>query len=277
MMLPSLTSFTVSSFAGEEGYEEGLQIGGPDDSEPPVADVNTEQEYQSSDSRLPKYNMRLRAIKTSSGYSLPTRSSSATTLNLMMSGVSGTLLNRILTTPVALERFQYEIDWRLPVDATFTPSQFLAGLLFQANTLKELVINTKQAEDFPKDNPPIDSLVGLRALERLVVPTGMLLKHNSTVVAIQNPLDALLPPSLITLELGLDEWQWGKLSRLLTVTGIPQTLPTTVGRIPTLRRIVINHQDGGLDTFGIEDAAIAEASRICSQITLEFKVRNVCF
>lgn len=91
------------------------------------------------------------------------------------------------------------------MDATFAPFQFLPGLLFQASTLKELVFNTKQAEDFPEDNPPINSLVGLRALERLVVLIGMLFKHDSTVVATQNPLDALLPPSLITLELDLDE------------------------------------------------------------------------
>lgn len=279
MMLPSLTSFNVSGFVGQERDRQWFRIGEPYDSNTSVINDNLGKSSETSRSPLNEHTSKsFGIVKTSSGYALLPKSSPVTSLDLEMSAVSGTLLNHLLTLPAALERFQYDVDWEMLVGGAFVPSQFLPGLLAQANSLKELVIDIKHVSDSTEGNLPIGSLAELHVVERLAVPVGLLLLYGpaDSDVAAQNPLDTLLPPSLVTLELSLDRAWWGGLGRLMTITGIPETLPTTARHIPTLRHIVI-HRTRYPDTFQLQEAALAEASRICPQITLEFKVSTAYF
>lgn len=279
MMLPSLLSFTVSNFMGEE-CDQNLQIGGPDnyDTDTGITTETMGKRPRSLYSSLAEYtNKRARVIQTTSGHTLTPRSSSVTKLDLVMGRVSGALLGRVLTLPAALERFTYEID------GTFSPSKLLPGLVTQATSLKELVLDMRHFDDIGDDMSAISLFTELRALERLAAPVAMVIGIDhlrANVAATHNPFDAILPPFLITLELDLTfhlDIQSGSphgLMRLLNVLGIPETLPITSRRIPTLRHIIITRTKDPA-TYQIRQAALAEASRICPQIILEFQVRLI--
>lgn len=266
---------------GEE-CDQRLQIGGPDNYGIDTGVTNNKigKRPHSLDSSLADHTTkRAKVTKTTSGYTLTPKSSSMTNLDLVMSRVSGALLGRVLTLPAALERFKYEVD------GAFNPSKFLPGLVTQATSLKELVIDARYSDERGRDESTFGSFAELRGLERLAVPVAMLIGNEhlrANVAAAQNPFDAILPPLLVTLELDLTpelDIRRGSpygLGPLLNILGIPKTLPITARRIPTLRHLIISRTKYPA-TFQIREAALAEASRICPQITLEFKVRLLDF
>lgn len=279
MVLPSLTYFTVGGFAGEarEVDTELLRIGGPPDERLGHSNRNSDdkarfphppsQENQSVESRV---------IKESSTYILPPKSSSITRLNLVMSVVSSHLLGRVLTLPTALESFQYEFGGAMFGLETFVASELLPGFLSQATSLKEIIIDTRH--DVLDDADPLfSSLAELGVLELLVLPVSMLLRTEQQGFeggAVQNPLDCLLPSSLVTLVLDLDHGWSGGLPRFLNVTGIPKTLPSTARHLPALQKVVIGISSSP-NTLQMREQVLAEASRFCPQITLEIEVRMV--
>lgn len=274
-MLPSLTSFTVLGLVGQESDLKRLQIGESGDYNTGITRNGMGKGPHSLSSPLDEYgSKRAGVLKASSGNTLPSKSLSITNLEFVLGQVSATLLGRVLTLPIALERFQYEMA------GVFSPSKFFPGLLTQVNSLKELVINTQYASHIDRENLTIGSLAELRSLERLVVPIGMLLEFphlSSDVNPAQNPLDTLLPPFLVTLDLGISTGGFYALVNILNILGIPKTLPTTALHIPTLRQVIIDRGIYG-NSLQVQEAAIVEASRICPQITLEFReVRSAHF
>lgn len=276
MMLPSLTSLTVGGFAGEawEVDDVLLRIGGTLDVLSRGANsLEAEAEFSSPTSQEPP-SAESRVVKASSRYFLPPKSSSITRLRFVMSVVSCHLLSRVLTLPSALESFQYELGGAMFGFEKFVALELLPGLLSQAGSLKELIIDARH-DDLEDAEPLFSSLAELGVLERLVIPISMLLGPGQLGVetgAVQNPLDLLLPSSLVTLGLDLDHGWSGGLTRLLSVTGIPETLPATARRLPALKKVVIGFSSY-LDTVRIRERVLAEASRLCPQITLEFNFR----
>lgn len=251
MMLPSLNSLTAGALSVEEGEDDWLQIGVT------AEDEDAEEENEDDDAnndddnertefphpRLPSNNDHTtKAIKTSSGYTLPPKSSTIKHINLVKSLVSCSVLSRVLRLPIALESFRYEVSGPSVGYWPFVAADLLPGLLLQANSLRELKITTQEAEDLGEDEPVIGSLSGLQVLERLALPALVLLGSppdslDSNRVVRRNPLDDLLPPRLVTLELYL-EGAWD-LAQLLNVTGLPKNLSQTSQRIPSLRKIVV--------------------------------------
>lgn len=211
-----------------------------------------------------------RITRGSDGYILAPKSSSVTRLNLVMSVVSCSLLGRLLTLPAALESFRYVVGSCTVGTEPFLPSRFLPGLLTQARSLKELIVDTQYADNFDGDEPLLGSLTQFCVLERLALPVSMLLQPGQLSARAQNPLDELLPSSLVTLELDLDNRWSGGLTQFLHVTGIPQTLPASARRLSNLRKIVLGNSKG---TTRIWEEVSAEASRLCPHITIEMKVR----
>lgn len=214
-------------------------------------------------------------VKTAVGFTLLPKSSSITCLKLQWSIVSSSLLGRIIMLPAALENFHYQLgDIREGIEA-LVPSRFLPGLLSHAGTLRKLVIDSRGAHSPIRNGPSIDSLAGLRLLERLTIPISLLLESDliPDVTASRNPIDFLLPSSLLFLRLQIDV-QWpGDLQTVLRVTGIPETLSSTGQHLPSLRKITIQSIHFSNDTItGIQENVLAEASRIYPNIAIKFRV-----
>lgn len=254
MMLPSLSTLTIGEFAAKDEGEGGwLRIEGALDGEYVEEGVEDEDGTENDDDHMGREPSHpclsndldshiTKAIKTSSGYTLPPKSSTVKHIDLVDSHVSSTALSRILRLPAALESFRYEVGGATVSCLSFIAADLMPGLLSQASSLRELAITTEEAGDLKEDEPVIGSLSGLYMLERLALPAVVLLGdpsqslHSDRVVH-RNLLDDLLPPHLITLELDL-EAMWD-LDQIVSVTGLPKTLPQTSKRIPSLRKIVI--------------------------------------
>lgn len=282
MVLPSLRSLTVGAFAGEDGSEWSLvRVEGPTEED----ESEEENSSNSIDSPHPRpqngdiANERSKPIRTSTGvYILPPKSSAITHIELAISLISSSLLSRILTLPVGLESFRYELGGAtVSGDEDYIPRSFMPSLLAQANTLRELVIDTTMAADYGSNEPMLGSLVGLVALQRLVLPAKALLGVQPALpseAVTLNSLDELLPAFLVALELHLE--QEFTLADFLMLTGIPNSLVKTSRRIPTLRKFII--KDGGSpDIVELRRSVIAESRRLYHQIKLMIEVRVFFF
>lgn len=275
MALPSLTSFTIEKFEQEEYEGSGLRIKGLHRTDPAVGIV---MGGEPSDLLLQRSSGILGVIETPDGYSLVPKSSSIKHLDFVRGDVSCRFLADILTLPAALEHFRYEFGKYPEGIMPFIPSRFLPALLTQAESLKVIEITT-HPHYIRNENHLIGSFANLHALERLIIPLSVLLNYGdagSAAPAAQNPLDALLPPSLVHLDINIEWWTGETLAALLNATGIPQTFPTTARHLSALSKVVIGPKHAlmvDFDTYQLRYAAIEEASRISEQIVLEFKVR----
>lgn len=188
-----------------------------------------------------------------------------TRLEFEHSAIDCDVLNRILTLPRRLESFKYSLG-----DATvgywpFVPSRFYPGLCRHAESLVELFITDEDGvENFDDDEggPMLGSLHAFKALTHLRLPAELLFGFNDgppttefEPVAARNisPLDALLPPSLVILELELrgDD----PLKHFMATTGIPKTLTRTSYQLPDLRKFhlgVEGHYGVDLSEYGKE-------------------------
>ncbi|KAF8320364.1 hypothetical protein DL93DRAFT_1835718 [Clavulina sp. PMI_390] len=229
MALPSLKSFAFDAHEADENDDvsEHLQLG-IDIATTPFSILNALPSNGSIN--LPKF------IETPDGYALPARSSSITTLHIGRAAVSCQLVNKILTIPSHLEKFENTtLDWG-PSCHLFRPAQFLPGLLGHASTLRELVLDIDLMDSIDDDEPFIGSLSGLVALETLRISPRVLILSvaknggEKTTVA-RNPMDKLLPPNLTSLELFL---KIKELPDLIERTGIPHSIRFTRHHIPSL-------------------------------------------
>lgn len=143
----------------------------------------------------------------------------------MASVVSRNLLSHLITLPVALKYFPYEVGNSSIGYQTLIASELLLGLLTQASSLKEFIIDPRQADDLDDPEALFSSLAGLDILDRLTLPVSMLLEPAQLglqVGCVPNLLDHTPPPSLLALEVNLDHRCSGGLTHFLNVTGIPK-------------------------------------------------------
>ena len=105
-----------------------------------------------------------------------------------------------------------------------------------------IVHDTKTFSGEADDESTLGSLSDFTVLRRVRVPLAWLLgRHpeglSHSEMPLVNPLDSLLPASLVTLELDLfEEW---RLSWFMKFTGFPRTWECTRGALPHLERLVI--------------------------------------
>ncbi|KAF8302589.1 hypothetical protein DL93DRAFT_2173178 [Clavulina sp. PMI_390] len=164
---------------------------------------------------LPNNTLPLTFQKTSTGYAIPARSALMKDLAFSSSVVACPFMNKLLLVPSTLQRFEYT----------------------------ELFIDWKVLCQEDEDEPFIGSLSGLVALEKLRVPARLLLvsfndeDHDEEdaelhpLAVLQNPMDDILPPNLISLKLDLKN---APIERFCNRTGIPQSLRSTRKRLPAL-------------------------------------------
>ncbi|KAF8309986.1 hypothetical protein DL93DRAFT_2230554 [Clavulina sp. PMI_390] len=274
MTLPSLRTMTVHHAFEDPDRPSWLQIN------PSTLDFPTES--SSTALHLPCSPVFL---KTPTGYTLLPDSSSLTSLSLKSSFAPCNTLNQILMLPVRLEKFEYEIgepndEPFCPSD--FLPG--LLSQASSLRELEISIEGFEQVwED--DDNPFIGSLSGMTALEILRIPLPVLLSgaeefpeelagdvsYNSddsydafmnergdeegwpirlpssysAPAGISNPLDDLLPPNLIVLNLFAGGLSFAK---FIAHTGIPQTLGLTRQRVPSLRILEVS---GDFDDHGV--------------------------
>lgn len=87
-----------------------------------------------------------------------------------------------------------------------------------------------------RDSTRISFHWGLRSLRHLSPPPDLLSDFNDSGWTISAPLGALLPPSLVAVELGLIRSPW-RLDDFLQATGLPRSLTQISNRIPSSRQI----------------------------------------
>lgn len=140
--------------------------------------------------------------------------------------------------PRQLESFKYDAGGATVGFANYAPRLFYPGLLAHANTLVELFItDADNTSEFNEYRSVIGSFTAFTVLTHLRVNVELLLGqptgHPSKDIT-RSPLDALLPPSLITLELELGREH--SLNGFVAITGIPHSLIRTSRQLPALRQ-----------------------------------------
>ncbi|KAF8307538.1 hypothetical protein DL93DRAFT_2232167 [Clavulina sp. PMI_390] len=242
MALPGLNTLIIAAFAAEDGHDGSpwLHVGG------------TSEPIHSTPESPPESRVASTFYKTSTGYALPLKSSSIKDLSLWNSVVSSLIINRMLLVSSGLERFEYGVGGSTVGYERYRPAGFLPGLLSQASSLKELVIDRETADRMDdQDEPLIGSLAGLVALETLRVPASLLLptfndeeatgreNDNDGPAILRNPMDNLLPPKLTSLQYDL---KLVALKNFCKQTGLPRTLRFTRERIPSLINFTVGRR-----------------------------------
>ncbi|KAF8308455.1 hypothetical protein DL93DRAFT_1679106 [Clavulina sp. PMI_390] len=249
MALPSLRTITAYNFWGRDTPR--LQLGTPS----PVAP------FIPSPDEVPTSLI----TETPSVYALSAKCSSITELHFRSSAHWCEVLPQVLKLPSRLERFGYEVAEQPFDDRPFVASRLLGGLASQASSLRELHITAQTTDWFWDDDEPfIGSLSGMVALETLRVPLPVLLVgaqafeddtlpdgndenlydanawnhllNDAARITPRNPIDDLLPPNLVSLELDILTCSF---TRFIMRTGIPQSLATTRKIIPSLMNVDI--------------------------------------
>ncbi|KAF8309991.1 hypothetical protein DL93DRAFT_2099672 [Clavulina sp. PMI_390] len=240
LALPSITELRIGALAAVSENSSWLEIAG------------VPGHRLSSPEDAPDSGYKSTFIKTPTGYALPARSSSVKNLAMMGSVLSCLVLNKILSVPFGLERFEYSLGGATVGYEPFRPAEFLPGLLAQSSSLRELVINTKWMDEHDDDELFIGSLSGMTALASLHVPAGILLgpsdgegaldneQSNERTVILRNPIDERLPSSLVSLQLELEISAFESFRRR---TGLPKSLRFTRQRLPLLMSLTVGELD----------------------------------
>lgn len=239
MALPSIERLTVWAFAGEEDRLESLG-GTMEENDLHGAVENEHEDEDEGESEAP--NVVATNVTNHVKGKLTPGSSSVQHLMFHHSAVSGEALEQILKLPRGLKAFGYEYGGAIVGDADYDPESIHRGLLSQANTLERLSIVDEDGEfdEFGPHGPIPRSLAAFTRLTHIEIDAIFLLGHPPanipTDVAI-NPLDSLLPTSVIIVRLDLQR----KFSRPMFagVTGLPRSLYRTEGLLPRLDRIYV--------------------------------------
>ncbi|KAF8307540.1 hypothetical protein DL93DRAFT_2101225 [Clavulina sp. PMI_390] len=162
------------------------------------------------------------------------------------------------------------------VDLSFEGSAIacsVMSLLSQACSLKELVIGCDYSFETPGDQPFIGLLSGLVALEILEVPACLRLegfddrhgsgsKHEPNandshqesgtggVVVSHNPMDTMLPPSLVYLQCKLERVA---LDSFIKRTGLPTSLRFTRKRLSSLVNFIVGRHLAAPEDVGLRE------------------------
>lgn len=158
----------------------------------------------------------------------------------------------ILALPRRLQKFQYVVGYHLE---DFCPHAFYASLCTHADSLEELVIKDTDEREEERRSPAIlGSLLGFIALKHLTLAVDLLFRPVESKDGVappkasRNPLDVLLPPSLITLKIPLESAF--TVTEFSNAAGLPESLDRTSVHLPNLRVFQIEYDsygDGGKD------------------------------
>lgn len=201
-----------------------------------------------------------------------------THLSFEHSAMDCNVLNRILELPRRLASFHYDMGGPTVGFSEFIPSAFYRGLCVQAGSLVELFItDTTNSGDFDdEDGSVLGSLRAFTALTHVRMHAQLLLGRlpapqieTEARAPRSSPLDALLPPLLITLELELGREY--SLQQFIAITGVPNTLTRTSRQLPSLRRFHLGVE--GVPRIQIPDEAsetrmaVASLNRTCEALS----------
>lgn len=183
----------------------------------------------------PYYNKIEETDSNIQGSELPVARNTSAIRSLLLGyrSVDTRLLQRILALRRRLETFSYTVDRG---HTLFVPKSIARGLLPHAHCLAILTLNERNWTSFV-DGSVLGSLKPFQVLHTLDVSVTTLLGHSTncscspTEMALTNPLDALLPCSLVTINLKLlDRW---KLRDFFIVTGLPHNMEKTRVTLPS--------------------------------------------
>lgn len=271
MTLPNLRSFSVVYFAGTDRtdgtFNDDTMVHlHPDNDDHEDNEYNEDDNEDNEDNEDDEYNednedepmefpttinaqgwSRSKPLHTPYGFIIPPQCSFVRKLKFEESGSNSDVLTRILALPTQLESLEYEMGDYLATE-DFLPAAIVEAIHAHALTLERLVISFAYTfYEYTRPDIVVNdlelgmcSLTRLASLRHLGLPFISLIPEpddKPTISAAQNPLDVLLPRSLVHLELYLD-LAW-RLDEFLAVTGLPQTLPRTHQALPALRRIVV--------------------------------------
>lgn len=235
MHLPSVTTFTCRGIAGSR-----LRM----DSSFPPSTYGIEERGR-SDSQVGAGVI----ISTTQG--VPTRKpvfhtrppcSPVTCLLLKDSVVSANDLGLILIFPRRLESFQYSLSSRAHEDPVFTSGYLYKGLLGHKDCLTELFVTCANWWSCEYEGQWVwGSLSAFTHLQRLKLPVTALIPLGEApppiIRPLRNPLDGILPPCLVAIELDIGTNAFCDSARedVLMTTGLPYTLLSTSQCLPELR------------------------------------------
>lgn len=165
------------------------------------------------------------------------RSSAVTHLQFDNSDVDSDILGIVIALPRRPESFRYSIGDEDVGDTLLRLSHFYKGLCSQRNSLTELFITSDNWWRLYTEDGVLGSLSSFIVLQHLKLPaTALLPCHNEDLPitpSSHNPLDSLLPPSLVTLEVDIRDNNWT--DEFVAKTGLPDTLRETSRALPELR------------------------------------------
>lgn len=162
--------------------------------------------------------------------------------------INAGVINLLLSTPRGLESFQYEPGiWADEVH--YALADIYLGLRSQKDTLTELFITCDDwtlCDNRASRPGPLTIFTSLRHLK---LPAAALIQFEGGAQRIvgRNPLDDLLPPSLVTIELDLGGDAFAGREAFLNATGLPYSLLSTSRFLPELRTFNLAgciHQSG---------------------------------
>lgn len=190
------------------------------------------------------------------------------------SAIDCDVLNRILKLPRRLESFKYDVGGATVGYSRFAPSRFYQGLCAHTDSLVELFITDEDDTGFFEEiGSVLGSMYAFTALTHLRLSVKVLLGLPPAHLATEStrdrsPLDALLPLSLVILELELGHEY--TLKDFMTITGVPKTLTKTSHLLPALRKYHLG-VDGILPRF--DDLSeirkeVARLNRQCEDVSV---------
>lgn len=188
-------------------------------------------------------------------------------LSLLHQSIDTRILQRILALPHRLETFSYSVDDGL---TRFVPKSIAQGLSPHAHCLTVLTLNESYWTKI--DGSVLGSLKPFQVLHTLSVSVTTLLGHSTTHscsptnMALTNPLDALLPCSLVTINLKL--WDKWKVCDLLVVTGLPYTMEKTRVTLPSLKTFTIDRKGTRYRVDETELSGIKQATDMIPDLLL---------
>lgn len=173
--------------------------------------------------------------------------------------IESVTLGFLLMIPCQLQSLRYSIfTGSTSSYESFVPAKIYGGLCSQKHSLSELFITREEwwGHGFG-DNWFLGSLSSFQRLKHLKLPAAALIELKNddddddddddnnnneetpalTVRSSHNPLDNLLPPSIITIELDIGGMAFSESARedFLMKTGVPYTLLSTSQHLPELR------------------------------------------
>lgn len=172
---------------------------------------------------------------------IASKGSPVTHMSFSDSVIENATLGLMLTFPRQLESLRYSIHTEV-YEPAFVPGLLHKGLCSQKDSLIELSITCESWWNCDTGGDWfLGSLSDFGCLKYLQLPAAALITLNEspsvTTKACRNPLDDLLPSSLVTVELDIGRIAFSDtaLGNFLTITGLPYTLSLTSQYLPKLR------------------------------------------